>query len=63
MSEKLNELYSKKGQLITTQEILQNQLNEINKGINLELSKPAGPIEEPATEESKEEEKEKDPPE
>jgi len=62
MSDKLNELYAKKGQLITTQEILQSQLKEINKGIGEELNKPAGPIEEPATEESKEED-EKDPPE
>jgi len=57
MSDQLNDLYAKKGQVITTQEILQNQLAEINKGITQELNKAAGPIKEPATEEKKDEEK------
>jgi len=39
MSNTLNDLYARKGQIVTTQEILQNQLNEINKGINAELNK------------------------
>ncbi len=43
MAEELNELYAKKGQLITTQEILQNQLNEINQGFNQELNKATPP--------------------
>lgn len=54
MSNTLNELYAKKGQIITTQELLNNQLNEINRGINEELKKAAPPpVEEAEPEEQK----------
>jgi len=43
MSQVLNDLYAKKGQVITTQELLSNQLNEINRGINAELQKASPP--------------------
>jgi len=43
MSNTLNELYAKKGQIVTTQELLQGQLNAVNKGINEELNKGITP--------------------
>lgn len=55
MSNTLNDLYAKKGQIITTQELLNSQLGEINRGISAELKKATPP---PVKEEEPEEKKE-----
>jgi len=59
MSNTLNDLYARKGQIVTTQEILQNQLNEVNKVINAELNKGAAPPREQTPAEKIREEKRK----
>lgn len=59
MSQILNDLYARKGQIVTTQELLQGQLNAVNKGINEELNKGAAPPPEPTEAEKIKEEKRK----
>lgn len=37
----MQELYARKGQIVTNMEILQNQLNVVNQAIQDQLNKPA----------------------